>query len=99
MLVYIENDDEKTALKLRVWARAARRDKWDNLTNNPETQVQSTVFFKLMDLLHSVGDEKIEDSIVPVNNLLSESELGELAVSTNFQYLIKLIYEYAYHNN
>lgn len=55
LLEYIPEEDEKTSLKLRIWARAARCDKWDTVTRNPEQQVQETTFFKLMDLVHLMG--------------------------------------------
>jgi nuclear pore complex protein Nup133 len=34
----------------------------------------------------------------PVKLVLAEPELEDLAASSNFQYLIKLVYEYAYNN-
>lgn len=39
---------------------------------------------------------KVEEFLPSVDALLKEPELGELAASSNFQFLIKLIYEYAY---
>ncbi|OXU23558.1 hypothetical protein TSAR_013208 [Trichomalopsis sarcophagae] len=97
LLEYIPEEDEKTSLKLRIWARAARCDKWDTVSKNPEQQIQETTFFKLMDLVHLMGN-KIEDVLPPVDMVLSEQELGNLAVSSNFQYLLKLVYEYAFNN-
>lgn len=41
---------------------------------------------------------KLEEFLPPVDMLLKEQELGELATSSNFQFLIKLVYEYAYRN-
>jgi nuclear pore complex protein Nup133 len=55
LLEYIDQEDEKMFLKLRIWARAARNDKWDTVSTNPEQQVQETIFFKLMDLIHLMG--------------------------------------------
>ncbi|XP_051164575.1 nuclear pore complex protein Nup133 [Leptopilina boulardi] len=97
LLDFVEQEEEKASLKLRIWARVARRDKWDIVTKNPEQQVQETLFFKLMDLTHFMGN-KIETFLPSVDLLLAEQELGDLAASSNFQYLIKLVYEYAYHN-
>lgn len=97
LLDFVEQEDERSSLKLRIWARVARRDKWDSVTKNPEQQVQQTMFFKLMDLSHFMGN-KVEDFLPSVDLLLAEQELGDLAASSNFQYLVKLVYEYAYHN-
>ena len=56
LLDFVEQEDEKASLKLRIWARVARRDKWDTVSKNPEQQVQETMFFKLMDLNHFMGE-------------------------------------------
>ncbi|XP_058801780.1 nuclear pore complex protein Nup133 isoform X2 [Phymastichus coffea] len=97
LLEFVEQDDERNSLKSKIWARAAKCDKWDTVTKNPEQQIQNTIFFKLMDLVHIMGN-KVEDVLPPVEAVLSESELGILGSSSNFQYLIKLVYEYAYNN-
>ncbi|XP_015437320.1 PREDICTED: nuclear pore complex protein Nup133 [Dufourea novaeangliae] len=97
LLEYVEQKDEKKSLKLRIWARAAKREEWNTIEKNPEQQVQETVFFKLMDLVHFMGG-RAEEFLPPVDTLLVEPELGSLAASSNFQFLIKFVYEYAYHN-
>ncbi|KAL7299771.1 hypothetical protein TKK_0007518 [Trichogramma kaykai] len=97
LLDYIDQEDEKMALKTRIWARAARCDKWDTVSKNPEQQIQETTFFKVMDLVHLMGN-KIEEMLPSVDLILAEQELGNLAASSNFQYLIKLVYEYAFNN-
>ncbi|XP_043261312.1 nuclear pore complex protein Nup133 isoform X2 [Colletes gigas] len=97
LLDYVEDKDEKASLKLRIWARAAKRDQWDTIGKNPEEQVQETIFFKLMDLAHFMGDLATQ-FLPPVDMLLEEPELGSLAESNNFQFLIKFVYEYTYHN-
>lgn len=48
--------------------------------------------------MNSFTGNKIEDVLPPVEMVLSEQELGNLAVSSNFQYLIRLVYEYAFNN-
>ncbi|CAK9828636.1 Nuclear pore complex protein Nup133 [Anthophora retusa] len=97
LLEYMENEDEKVSSKLRIWARAAKRDQWDTIGKNREQQVQETIFFKLMDLAHFMGGE-VNEFLPPVDMLLVEPELGSLAASSNFQFLIKFVYEYAYSN-
>ncbi|KAG7207192.1 hypothetical protein KM043_008877 [Ampulex compressa] len=97
LLEYVEEEVDKVSLRLRIWARAAKRDPWDSVGKNPEQQVQETLFFKLMDLVHFMGG-KIEEFLPPVDMILTEPELGCLAASSNFQFLIKLVYEYAYRN-
>ncbi|OAD54862.1 hypothetical protein WN48_06062 [Eufriesea mexicana] len=97
LLQYVEQEDEKVSLKLKIWARAAKRDQWDIIGKNPEQQVQETIFFKLMDLAHFMGGE-INEFLPPVDMLFVEPELGNLAASSNFQFLIKFVYEYAYSN-
>ncbi|GAB1864344.1 Nuclear pore complex protein Nup133 [Camponotus japonicus] len=97
LLDYVEHEEDKSSMRLQIWARAARRNQWDNIDKNPEQQVQETLFFKLMDLAYFMGGKA--DEILPyIDMLLKEPELGELAASNNFQFLIKLIYEYAYRN-
>ncbi|XP_076393571.1 nuclear pore complex protein Nup133 isoform X2 [Megachile rotundata] len=95
LLEYVEQEEEKMSLKLRIWARAAKRDRWDIAGKNPEQQVQETIFFKLMDLARFMGG-KVNEFLPPVDMLLTEPELGNLAASSNFQFLIKFVYEYAY---
>ncbi|EZA47610.1 hypothetical protein DMN91_012410 [Ooceraea biroi] len=95
LLDYVEREEDKLSLKLQIWARAARRNQWDNVEKNPEQQIQETLFFKLMDLTFFMGG-KVDEFLPHIDMLLKEPELGELAASSNFQFLIKLIYEYAY---
>lgn len=95
LLEYVEREEDKSSLKLQIWARAARRNQWDNVGKNPEQQIQDTLFFKLMDLTFFMGG-KVDEFLPHIDVLLKEPELGELAASSNFQFLIKLIYEYAY---
>ncbi|XP_036140660.1 nuclear pore complex protein Nup133 isoform X2 [Monomorium pharaonis] len=52
LLDYMEHEEDKSSLRLQIWARAARRNQWDNVEKNPEQQVQETLFFKLMDLTY-----------------------------------------------
>lgn len=54
LLEYVEQDD-KSSLRLQIWARAARRNQWDTVEKNPEQQVQEMFFFKLMDLTYFLG--------------------------------------------
>ncbi|XP_015587429.1 nuclear pore complex protein Nup133 isoform X2 [Cephus cinctus] len=97
LLEYVEEEEDRSALKLKIWARAARRNKWDNVGNNREQEVQETLFFKLMDLTHLMGGEHYE-FLPPVKEILKEPELGSLAASSNFKFLIEIVYEYADHN-
>ncbi|KAL6440868.1 hypothetical protein ACFW04_003354 [Cataglyphis niger] len=97
LLDYIDHKEDKSSMRLQIWARAARRNQWDNVEKNPEQQVQETLFFKLMDLAYFMGG-KADEFLPYIDLLLKEPELGELAASNNFQFLIKLIYEYAYRN-
>lgn len=55
LLDFVDEQEDKASLRLRIWARAARRDRWDTVGNNPEQQAQSTIFFKLVDLSHFMG--------------------------------------------
>ncbi|KYM94728.1 hypothetical protein ALC62_14709 [Cyphomyrmex costatus] len=95
LLDYVEHEEDKSSLRLQIWARAARRNQWDNVEKNPEQQVQEMLLFKLMDLTYFMGG-KVDEFLPHIDMLLKEPELGDLATSSNFQFLIKLIYEYAY---
>ncbi|XP_046481627.1 nuclear pore complex protein Nup133 isoform X1 [Neodiprion pinetum] len=97
LLDFVHEQEDKSSLRLRIWARAARRDRWDSVGNNPEQQAQNTVFFKLVDLAHFMG-ARIQDFLPPLDALLTEPELGSLAGSSSFQFLIKIGYEYVYRN-
>ncbi|XP_008544817.1 nuclear pore complex protein Nup133 [Microplitis demolitor] len=93
LLDYVDENEDKMGLKLSIWARAAQRDRWDTVSKNPEQQIQQTLFFKIISLIHLHGDS-INDFLPPLDLLLSDSNLGTLADSSNFQYLIRLIYEF-----
>ncbi|KAI4497473.1 hypothetical protein M0802_007484 [Mischocyttarus mexicanus] len=97
LLDYVKQEDEKSSLRLRIWARAARRDSWETVDKNPKQQAQGTLFFKLMELAYMMGG-KVKEFLPSVDALLMEPELGTLAASSNFQFLVKLLYEYAYDN-
>ncbi|KAL2713004.1 nuclear pore complex protein Nup133 [Vespula squamosa] len=97
LLDYVKQEEEKSSLKLRIWARAARRDSWESVEKNPKQQAQGTIFFKLMELAYMMGG-KVKEFLPSVDALLMEPELGTLAASSNFQFLVKLLYEYAYDN-
>ena len=47
--------------------------------------------------IFNIGGE-VNEFLPPVDMLLVEPELGNLAASSNFQFLIKFVYEYAYSN-
>ncbi|XP_012252662.2 nuclear pore complex protein Nup133 [Athalia rosae] len=97
LLEFVEVKEDKNSLRLRIWARAARKDRWDTVGNNPEQQAQSTVFFKLVDLAHVMG-AKVQDFLPPLDTVLTEPELGNLVSSSSFQFLIKIGYEYVNRN-
>ncbi|XP_012274831.1 nuclear pore complex protein Nup133 [Orussus abietinus] len=96
LLDYVD-EEERSSLRLRIWARVAKRDRWDVVDKNPEQQVQNTLFFKLIDLSHFMGG-KVEEFLPPLNLILTEPELGALTASSNFQFLVRIAYEYAYRN-
>lgn len=79
LLDFVEQEEEKASLKLRIWARVARRDKWDIVTKNPEQQVQDTMFFKLMDLTHFMGRK--------LNNILFLTIISNLYLPFVFVFL------------
>lgn len=56
------------------------------------------ILIKNINLLVCCVGGKVEEFLPSVDVLLKEPELEELAASSNFQFLIKLIYEYAYRN-
>lgn len=63
LLKYVEPREDRPILKLRIWARAARRDRWDTVSKNPEQQVKETMFFKMMDLAHSLGESSTQKQL------------------------------------
>ena len=75
LLEYVESEDERPMLKLRIWARAARRDRWDTVSENPEQQIKNTVFFKLMDLVFDLGMQKIPTNFMRVCENIPKSQL------------------------
>ncbi|KAH0548930.1 nuclear pore complex protein Nup133 [Cotesia glomerata] len=97
LLDYVDESEDKMGLKVSIWARAAQRDRWDVVSKNPEQQIQQMLFFKIISLIHVHGDS-IEDFLPPLDLLIADSNLGTLADSSNFQYLIRLIYEFTAQN-
>lgn len=93
LIEYVHIDSEKESLKLRVWARAAKKDKWNNVAKNPDKEIPETLIFKLISLYHMMGPS-LNNCLPPIEELLMETELGALAASSNFQYIIKLVYEH-----
>lgn len=63
LLDYMENEEDKSSLRLQIWARAAQRNQWDAIEKNPEQQVQETLFFKLMDLTYFMGKARYNTEI------------------------------------
>lgn len=57
LLVFIEDDDLKQELSLKIWRTALLRDCWDysNL-DSPLEILQNTLFFKLVDLILALGN-------------------------------------------
>ncbi|KAF7996446.1 hypothetical protein HCN44_002078 [Aphidius gifuensis] len=93
LLEYITINDEKESLRLRIWARAAKKNKWDIVVKNPDKEISQTLIFKLISLYHMMGVD-FDYFLPPIDELMNEPELGELKASSNFQYLIKLVYEH-----
>lgn len=61
--------------------------------------IRSTIFIdeNYYHLICFIGG-KVNEFLPPVDMLLTEPELGSLAASSNFQFLVKFVYEYAYSN-
>lgn len=106
LLGHVRDKEERESLRLKIWARAAKRDSWETVEQNPEQQVQSTLFYKLIELSRMAanypGNSKklLETDLPPLQeSLLLEPELGTLAVSSNFVFLLKLLYEHVNNSN
>lgn len=56
LLDHVPDESDRASLRLKIWARAARRDQWDTVTKNPEQQIESTLFFKLISVIHQYGE-------------------------------------------
>ncbi|XP_055536307.1 nuclear pore complex protein Nup133 [Wyeomyia smithii] len=88
--------EEPMEVRHKIWCAAIMRDSWDSYNRNaPLDTMQNMMFFRLIDLCF-ILDGELENFLPPVESFLTAPELGELAESKSFQYLIKLGYEHIY---
>lgn len=59
LLHYIDDADERDALRLTIWARSILRDAWTQLDTDSVLQsISSTVFFKIIDFCLTTGKSR-----------------------------------------
>lgn len=91
---YYENKNE---LLLHIWCSAVLRDEvWRKQIEGIESPIEAlrhTMFYKLTDLAITLGS-RVDEVLPPIDILLHAPDLGTLKDETNFQYLIKLGYDY-----
>ncbi|CAG9859414.1 unnamed protein product [Phyllotreta striolata] len=94
ILNFVDDEDLKEKLHLKIWRKAILRDSW-NFTNldSPLEVLNMTLFFKIVDLLLDIGVSP-QILLPPMNVLLEDPELQELQDNPNFLFLIKTAYEY-----
>ncbi|CAH0552008.1 unnamed protein product [Brassicogethes aeneus] len=94
LLGYVEDDEVREEMRLKIWRNAIRRDSWDcqNL-DAPLDILQNTLFFKIVDLSLVLGVDP-NNILPPLENLIDD--LKELQDNKNFQFLIKTGYEHVF---
>ncbi|KAF5282596.1 hypothetical protein FQA39_LY05003 [Lamprigera yunnana] len=96
LLQFIDNDETRKELLLHIWKMAILRDSWlEGNLDMPMEVLQNILFFKLADLSYSLGANPF-DFLPPLENLMEIPELSSLQEDKNFQYLMKIAYEYFY---
>ncbi|XP_049818107.1 nuclear pore complex protein Nup133 isoform X2 [Aethina tumida] len=95
MLKYITDYELRQELNVKIWCNAILRDTWDykNL-NEPMAVLQSTLFFKIIELCLALGADP--SNLLPPLDLLTDG-LTKLEDNTNFQFLIKTAYDHLDH--
>ncbi|KAK5648850.1 hypothetical protein RI129_003742 [Pyrocoelia pectoralis] len=98
LLGYVSEDELRSELLLHIWKAAILRDSWlEGNIDSPMEILQNTLFFKVCDLARILGGSA-HDFLPPLDALMEIPELSVLHENKNFQYLIKLAYEYLYNN-
>ncbi|ALC47782.1 Nup133 [Drosophila busckii] len=91
LLAYVEQSYD---LRHKIWCAAIRRDNWtDYNTNNATDYIQKLMFFKLIEISMIMGQE-LDSILPPMDDFLDSMELGDLPQQHEFQYLLRLAYEY-----
>jgi nuclear pore complex protein Nup133 len=96
LLAFIDDEELKQELSLKIWRYALLRDLWkhENL-DSPLEILQNKLFFKLVDLATILDGDGW--SLLPsLDTLLDDDLLKDLQDNTNFQFLIKTGYEHIY---
>lgn len=96
LLRFIEDDELRQDMSLKIWRYALLRDYWDHDNLDcPLEILQNKLFFKLADLA-MVLEGNAWNLLPPLDTLLDDESLTHLQNNTNFQFLIKTGYEHIY---
>ncbi|KAJ8925587.1 hypothetical protein NQ315_009427 [Exocentrus adspersus] len=96
ILTFIEDEDQREELHLKIWRSAILRDSWNykNLDAPLET-LQSTLFFRLVDLSIALGANP-QDLLPPLDTLIDDQSMQHLQDNKNFLFLIKTGYDHVF---
>ncbi|CAB3219839.1 unnamed protein product [Arctia plantaginis] len=90
---FIQDMERRDDLRLRVWCACICRDDWSNCrVDSPNDELNSKMFFRLIDLVHIMGGD-LELLLPPVEDILTAPELAELVSDSRFHFIIKYGYE------
>ncbi|RZC40660.1 nuclear pore complex protein Nup133 [Asbolus verrucosus] len=96
LLAFVDDDELRQELSLKIWRCALLRDLWDHKNlDSPLEILQNKLFFKLVDLA-MILDGDGWNLLPPLDTLLDDDSLKDLQNNTNFQFLIKTGYEHIY---
>lgn len=100
LLQFLDKNDQNidyNMIQARIWSQAVVRDKavWLHCpTGDPLDSVKDTIFFKTISLAVAQGAMPSE-ILPPMDQLLSEELLGELAADRQLRFMLGMVYELA----
>ncbi|XP_018569025.1 nuclear pore complex protein Nup133 [Anoplophora glabripennis] len=96
ILQFIDNEELREELLLKVWRSAILRDSWNykNL-DAPLEILQGTLFFRLVDLSITLGANP-QNLLPPLDTLIEDQSMQHLQDNKNFQFLIKTGYDHVF---
>ncbi|KAK7083096.1 hypothetical protein SK128_015202 [Halocaridina rubra] len=92
-LLAFVSTEEVADLKKHIWIRAVLRNSWEHMdTDNPLEAISETLFFKTIELAFTQGSD-VQELLIPVEEVLDSTEIGNLRDDATFQFLVNAGYE------
>ncbi|CAK1553349.1 unnamed protein product [Leptosia nina] len=89
---FVDDPELRDDLKLKIWCACIAREEWRHVSvDEPQSAVQGTVFYRLLELLTIMGAD-VESLLPPLEQILEQPTLKHIVSDPRLHYLLKYTY-------